>query len=108
MSELDEALIYLVGVLVVALASALTYVVKQRHGSEDSGMASLQAVVNRMEADVEKLVQAEAEYQAKGWTTLPPDLGSSSALTAVIRDLQHDVSEIKRTLMLQSWSDKFP
>jgi len=89
----NQALIWLVGVLALALAGALTYAIKNR--SDSAGDSDLRAVVDRIEQDVRKLVAAELEFQSKGWASLPPDLSSSSLLTSAIYDLRRDVADLK-------------
>ena len=72
---------------------------KDMSGNTQSEIDSLRAVVDRIEADVAKLVAAELEFQSKGWTSLPPDLASSSGLTAAIYELRRDVAEMKDKLL---------
>ena len=96
----NQGLIILVGVLVLAVAGALTYAIKLKADPAIVGddVESLRQVVERIDRDVQKLVAAELEFQSKGWTSLPPDLASSAGLTAAIYDLRRDVGEMKSFL----------
>jgi len=58
--------------------------------------SELHTIVYRISKDVDELKGAEAEFQRKGWTTLPDDISSSSGLTTVIRELQHELIENRR------------
>lgn len=98
-AEPNQALIALLGVVVVAMSGVLWYVVKSRPAPiPGEEVEALRAVVGRIEEDVAKLVAAELEFQSKGWTTLPPELASSAGLTAAIYELRRDVSEMREFL----------
>ena len=98
-AEPNQALIALLGVVVVAMSGVLWYVIKSKPAPMPSEeVEALRAVVGRIEEDVAKLVAAELEFQSKGWTSLPPDLASSAGLTSAIYELRRDVSEMREFL----------
>lgn len=92
----NQALIVLMGVMVLAVVGALTFAIRSRNSAAVG--TDVRAVVKRIEDDVAKLVAAELDFQSRGWTTLPPDLASSAGLTAAIRDIQHDVRSLTEKL----------
>ncbi len=98
-AEPNQALIALLGVVVVAMSGVLWYVIKAKPAPiQSEEIEALRAVVGRIEEDVAKLVAAELEFQSKGWTSLPPELASSAGLTAAIYELRRDVSEMREFL----------
>ena len=85
--------------LIVALFAALTFLAKA-WGSVRASVdtcQTLQATTRHIAHEVELLIEAHNDFQGKGWSTLPGDMNSSSGLTAVIRDIQHDLHSTKAT-----------
>ena len=80
-----------------AMVGALVYLIRQSLVQEDDHGAVIQEVTHIKDA-VDKLVEAEEAFQSKGWTTLPPDIGTSAALTETIRHLQHDAAEVDKKI----------
>ena len=80
-----------------AMVGALVYLIRQSLGQEDDHGVVIHEV-QHIKAAVDKLVEAQDAFQSKGWTTLPDDIGTSSALTETIRDLQHDAAEVDKKL----------
>lgn len=80
-----------------AMVGALVYLIRQSLGQKDDHDVVIHEV-QHIAAAVDKLVEAQDAFQAKGWTTLPDDIGTSAALTSTIRDLQHDAAEVDKKL----------
>ena len=80
-----------------AMVGALVYLIRQSLGQKDDHDVVIHEVAHIKDA-VDKLVEEQEQFQSKGWTTLPDDIGTSSALTETIRDLQHDAAEVDKKL----------
>ena len=42
------------------------------------------------------LVEAQRDFQSKGWVNLPPDIGDATAMTMTIRQLQAAIDSDKK------------
>lgn len=95
----EDHIIGLAAALIVALFTALTFLMKAWASVRSSidTCQTLKTSTLHLAHEVEVLIHAHNEFQEKGWSTLPEDIASSSGLTAVIRDIQHEVHTTKTT-----------
>ena len=95
--DADQALIVLVGVLVMGVLATLTFVVKAWSQAKSTNAAvnhvgvgepSISENVTHIRGEVDRLIKIQDDFNAKGWQALPGDLGDAPSLTSTIRTLQ--------------------
>ena len=110
--DTNQALVYLVGVLVVALCGMFALVVRTWVSTNKTAKAMDNAgpVVDDIRKLTEGLARVEhrqgnvmnwmtsqdakqSEFDLKGWPSLPEDLNTAAGLTEVVRELQHTNKE---------------
>ena len=102
-----EQVVVGLGVVVTMLAASLVYLVrtygqaKQANAAVNHvefGEARLFDRITHIQEVVAELASANAEFQAKGWTTLPDEFGDASSLSVYLVDLRHGQERIETML----------
>jgi hypothetical protein len=130
----DQIVLALIGLLGTSIA-ALVYTIRNNTIAKQAvsvvedvnaavnnvgpGQHRLYEMVEHIKADIIALKEGQRHYDAHGWDMLPPDLGTSVALTSTIRDIQYHTASVTTKLdtlidevrshveweMQQKWSD---
>ena len=102
------AVIVALGVLLVALLGIATKVLSYaRLGARESAMANsavnnigtgdrLYDRIEHLHEALSVLIEAQRDFQAKGWANLPADIGDATAMTITIRQLQAAIDSDKK------------
>jgi len=106
-SDHDQVIIGL-GVVVTMLATSLVYLIRTYGQARQAnsavnhvefGEARLFDRVIHIQEEVAKLVEANNEFQSKGWATLPDEFGNAAALSMFLMELKHGQERIERMLI---------
>lgn len=93
---------FIVGALVAVLmmlAAGLIYLVKTFKAAQGANSAvnnvgpgehRLYDKIGFLQKGMEHLIEANDQFNRKGWNSLPQDINTASGLTEVIRELQND------------------
>ena len=73
-----------------ATAAAQATAANQAVNNVGEGKHNLYDMVERIRDDVTDLKRDQAQFDAHGWETLPPDLNTAVAITTTIRELQNN------------------
>ena len=109
----DQIVLALIAVVATAVA-ALVFVIRNSNNSRiaaEQSTAANAAVngvgpehrlwdkVDRIEQALQTLVQRQHDFDAHGWGSLPSDLDDAVSLTSTIRELQHNVGDVRSRLI---------
>ena len=106
-SDTNQALVYLIGVLVVGVMSALTFTIKAWSQARAANAAvnnvgpgehRLYDQIGHLSDAIQRIETKQNDFDTKGWPTLPSDMNTAAGLTEVIRDIQHELHVVNTRL----------